>query len=160
MSNLLTGLEFNERFPTTIFVKLTNENENHNGYQFNTGLNTDTQNFDPTGECKKGGIYFCEDNKIGMWLHYNKTLCVNYRQVNIPDDAKVYIESNKFKTDKIILLEKQEIWTDEKRCKMAVTQDWRTLEYVEVQTDEICKIAIKQDFSATRYMRHHNRRLI
>ena len=36
--NLLSGKDFNKLYNHMVFVKLTSENENHNGYQFTTGL--------------------------------------------------------------------------------------------------------------------------
>jgi hypothetical protein len=167
MSNLLAGHEFNKRFPSTVFVKLTNETELHNGFQFKTGLNVDIIKFDPTGECKKGGIYFCEYGKIAMWIRYNQTLCINYRIVTIPDDALVYIERDKYKADKMILSDKKDIRRDkdmhelldasaimplyfvidqtEEICKEAVKQNAHALRYVKDQTEEICKIAVAQN---------------
>jgi phage regulator Rha-like protein len=166
MSNLLTGLKFNKRFPSTVFVKLTNKTEIHNGFQFKTGLNVDTVEFDPTGECKEGGIYFCQYNKISIWIQYNETLCINYRIVTIPDDALVYIERDKYKANKMILSEKKDIRSDERICKtlytrginpiygvidqtegickMAVTENAMALKYIGKQTEEICKIAVAQ----------------
>jgi hypothetical protein len=139
MTNLLSGTEFNKRYPSTRFVKLTTESENHNGFQFKTGRNVDTVEFDPTGECKKGGIYFCEIDKIARWVHYSDKLCVNYREVIIESDAQVYIERDKFKADKIILLEKMEIWSDEKICKIIVSQDPSKWKFIKNQIKEICK---------------------
>jgi hypothetical protein len=43
------------------------------------------------------------------------------RNVIIPDDAKVYVENNKFKADKIILDDRQLIdWINECFCKWSV----------------------------------------
>jgi hypothetical protein len=142
MSQLLSGSEFNKAYPTTVFVKLTNETELHNGFQFTTGLNIDTQKFNPIGECSAGGLYFCEYDKFPMWIEYNGTICVNYREVKIPDDAQVYIETNKFKADKFILSEGREIWNDEKLCVHALEKDPYTLSYIKNQTDELCLIAV------------------
>lgn len=41
MNSVLTGEEFNKKYQGKSFVKLTNEEENHNGYQFRTGLNVE-----------------------------------------------------------------------------------------------------------------------
>ena len=123
IGTVLSGSEFNKQFADKKFVKLTTETENHNGFQFKTGLNIDTVTFDPSGECQPGGIYFCEIDKFYQWISYNDKICVNYREVTMPDDAKVYIETNKFKADKINLGEKKDIWSDEKMCELAVSQD-------------------------------------
>jgi hypothetical protein len=57
---VLPGKEFNKLNKGKQLIKLTNIEENHNGFQFNTGLNIDTVPFNPSGDCKPGGIYFCE----------------------------------------------------------------------------------------------------
>jgi hypothetical protein len=129
MTNLLTGREFNKQYPSTVFVKLTNETEIHNGFQFKTGMNVDTEKFDPTSECK-GGIYFCELRKFTKWLNYAATICVNYRVVSIPDDAKIYIEKDKFKANKIILSEKKEIMSHEKMRILAIRENTKNLFYI------------------------------
>ena len=56
-----TGKEFNElnKITNNIYIKLTSKDGIHNGYQFKEGLNEDTMQFNPTGNCTSGGIYFC-----------------------------------------------------------------------------------------------------
>ena len=68
-SQLLDGQSFNEKYQGKIFVKLTNREENHRGYQFKTGLNIDKLPFNPKGECQSGGIYFCLLEDLSLWLH-------------------------------------------------------------------------------------------
>jgi hypothetical protein len=159
MTNQLSGLAFNKRFPSTVFVKLTNETEIHNGFQFKTGLNVDTVEFDPTGECKKGGIYFCRYDKIPMWIQYNQTLCINYRIVTILDDALIYIEEDKYKANKMILSDKKDIRTDEKICKLLLAEDIDPIYSVIDQTDEICKKAVTQNAFALRYIKDQTREI-
>jgi hypothetical protein len=67
---VLSGKEFNRINGDRLLVKLTNQNENHNGFQFKTGLNVDNIPFNPSGECEPGGIYFCEESLMNAWLHY------------------------------------------------------------------------------------------
>ena len=54
----ILGEKFNNAYPDTIFIKLTNEAEIHNGFKFQNGLNIDHVPFDPSGSCKRGGIYY------------------------------------------------------------------------------------------------------
>jgi hypothetical protein len=61
---VISGGKFNWIYRDKQFVKLTNKEENHNGFQFQTGLNVDTSPFNPKGECRPGGIYFYEINKM------------------------------------------------------------------------------------------------
>lgn len=96
----MTGKEFNKIFGSKKLLKFTTMYENHNGFQFRDGLNEDTEAFFPHGECNAGGIYFTEKEQmhiwLGSWYHW-------VRDVTIPDDARVYVEREKFKADKLIL---------------------------------------------------------
>lgn len=107
----ITGERFNELFPNRSFVKLTNVNENHRGLQFNDGLNIDFNEFYPSEECQQGGIYFTELDKTHIWLYYNLDIGIMrfIRKVIIPNDARVYVEHDKFKADKLILELREEI---------------------------------------------------
>src|SRR5579871_2934235 len=98
-----SGTEFNRKYAGKTFVKLTNERENHNGFQFRDGLNVDSLQFNPHGECRPGGIYFCLETELPRWLHYNEKTMVYCREVTIPNHAKVYDEGDKFKADRLIL---------------------------------------------------------
>lgn len=109
---VITGREFNELFSHHTFIKLTNETENHNTFQFHDGLNVDIIEFNPKGECNPGGIYFTEFEKAHMWLYYSTNYMKYIREVIIPDDACVYVEKDKFKANKIFLCLKKEIDID------------------------------------------------
>jgi hypothetical protein len=99
------------------------------------------------------------------------------REVTIPLNAQVYVEQNKFKTDKIILGKKISIWSNYEICKnivaqngllikhvkkhtltnelkeIAVGQNGLALQYLDFleQTDKICEIAVKQNGLALKY---------
>lgn len=116
-----TGKEFNQKFKDIIFVKLTNKDEYHNGFQFKTGLNEDVVEFNPSGDCLSGGIYFCEFYKIYKWIKYNQQRMVNLRVVTISDDAQVYETCDKFKADKLILGPAFSIWNDYDICDFLIS---------------------------------------
>ena len=44
-------------------------------------------------------------------------------------------------------------WYDENFCLQAVAFDWRLLQFVKNQTEEICKLAIRQDLRAFPYVK-------
>ncbi len=138
LNKVLSGAEFNRLFGHKQFFKLTIQTEKHNGFQFTTGLNIDDIPFNPTEECKPGGLYFCDLDCLHIWINYSGETCVYYRTVIIPDDAKVYIERQKYKADKFILSERKEIWTDEKMCELIVSKRGETLSFVKNQTERIC----------------------
>ena len=81
---------FNEKYKNYEFYKLLNKDLTHYGYTYKDGLNMDVNEFNPKGECSKGGLYFTEKNKISMWMDSYSfiTKCV------IPNDAKVYVEAS------------------------------------------------------------------
>lgn len=83
--------------------KITNLEENHNGFQFKNGINVDHLDFDPTEACKKGGIYFCQLSNIFEWINYGKIKGHYIRTVTVDFNEDIYVEYNKFKAKKIHL---------------------------------------------------------
>ena len=108
----VSGKEFNQIVKKTgrKFYKLTNQTENHNGLQYLTGLNADSQKF--KGSYNSPGLYFTEERFVHNW---EKTLIkTGYpmyfkRKVTIPDDAKVYYDYDEVKTDKMVLGQKEKL---------------------------------------------------
>src|SRR5579872_4900984 len=111
INSILSGEEFNRIFHDRVFVKLTNKFEFHHGFLFKDGLNVDTKKFNPSGNCRPGGLYFTDIKDAYLWVYYSGYigLMIHMRKVTIPNDATIYIENCKFKTDKIILSQKEEI---------------------------------------------------
>lgn len=177
--NTLSGTKFNsvhnhlygnsEQYK---LVKLTNEIEVHNGYKFKNGLNIDTNHFHPFGSCQSGGIYFIFAKNMDNWISYNNKNMVYYRFVIIPDDAQVYIENGKFKTNKLILSEKKNLLDYNfsliennvkllkyykqtvKICLKAVKRNGLALKYVNNQTREICLKAVWNNWCALKYVKN------
>ncbi len=150
MTIVLTGKQFHEKYKDKVFIKLTNEKEIHNGFRFQTGLNQDVIPFNPKGDCRPGGFYFTEVEKLPMWLNYTGEAMIYSRLVNLPDDAKVCEQTDKFKANIIVLghikkITGMHIWKDEKYCLEAVKKNPYTLEYIIEQTDKICLEAVKQN---------------
>lgn len=165
---LLSGSIFKRIFCDILFIKLTNETETHNGFKFESGINVDIHEFNSTDECSKGGIYFIDEQEAWRWLYYNKEIGIMryIRRVFIPNDAKVYVEANKFKADKLILGDRIEVsrtlWqTAAKKCigilqhipeflidkimyRDAVKIDGRSLQFVpdDMKDSRLCKDAV------------------
>lgn len=57
----------------TLF-KITNEKENHNGYQYKTGLNVLNTRFSKYKSCVPGGLYFASAKNILYYLSYGVNL--------------------------------------------------------------------------------------
>ncbi len=147
---MITGKEFKSKYPTTIFYKLTTETENHNGYQFQDGLNIDTNPIN-TIKCSKGGLYFTDEKYIYKWHLYNDKKMKYIRKVEILDDSTVFIEDDKYKTDKFVLETREELYENYIFCKLAVQKDGMALQYVKNQTVELYKLAIQQNKLASQY---------
>jgi len=150
---MISGKEFKSKYPTTIFYKLTNETENHNGFQFQDGLNIDTYPIN-INECSQGGLYFTDKNNILRWIKYNGKEMKYIREVEILDDSLIFIEDKKYKTNKFILKQRQELTKNNMVCKLAVQQNCLALKYVKNQTNEICKLAVQQCGYALPYVKN------
>uniref|UniRef100_A0A6C0J513 DUF4116 domain-containing protein n=1 Tax=viral metagenome TaxID=1070528 RepID=A0A6C0J513_9ZZZZ len=80
--------------------------------------------------------------------------------VDIPRDAQTVIFPNKYRSDKIIILDtpvhfmNHEMWKDDDICKLIVHQNGSALKYVKHQTEDICKLAVKQLGTALQYVKN------
>jgi hypothetical protein len=90
-----------------MYLKITNENENHHGLQYHDGLIIDPIPFAKEGSCVTGGIYFttpefiCEFINMGIYL----------REVTIPEDAEIVKDpgGDKWRASKVILSPRKEL---------------------------------------------------
>ena len=57
MSNVYTGIEFKKKYGN-IFYKILNNDLTHKNFTFKEGINIDTNEFNPSGSCSEGGIYY------------------------------------------------------------------------------------------------------
>ena len=141
-------------------VKLTNWSEAHHGHRFVTGLNQDRVPFNPTGQCRPGGIYGCALADLSEWLCYDGQEMYYCRSVTIPDDAQVYVENHhKFKADRLVLGEpvpiaELSVWQDPEHARRACQLSGLALRYIPaaVQTDEMCVAAVTECGHALRYV--------
>src|SRR5438874_310821 len=67
---------------SNMYYKITNEKENHNGFQYVNGLNIlkDKFNANPNESCCAGGLYFTDAANIPKFLKYGNYL----REVELP----------------------------------------------------------------------------
>ena len=97
----LSGTEFNKIYKDTKFYKFLKDDLIHYDFQYQLGLNIDTKPFKPIGRCSEGGLYFCEESKCYAYCNsYGQKIAL----IEIPNDARIYIENNKFKSDQIIIM--------------------------------------------------------
>ena len=97
---VLTGAEFNTLHADKKFVKVLNNTLCHYSFTYTEGLNVDTQPFNPSSTCSKGGLYFCEEEHLPLYLFSYGSI---YATVSIPEDALVYKEDTKYKANQLIL---------------------------------------------------------
>jgi hypothetical protein len=96
------------------YWKITNKEERHYRMQYKDGLNVDILPFNPSGNCRKGGIYFASKDIFGF-LSYGPWI----REVFLPEDVRIYEnpgEIKKWKADKVILGHRRK-WCDVKVLK-------------------------------------------
>lgn len=156
----LSGDEFNKEYADIHLVKLTNLIENHNGLEYKDGLNIDKRIFNPMGACESGGIYCVPIQNAHLWLTYDNIKysangydvtsytilpMIFMRKVTIPNDARLYIENNKLKTDKIILEPKSMI---SKEIYLKGIMAYTTkIQYIPKQLldKEMCMVSVKRN---------------
>ena len=167
-----TGFEFNKICKNIKFYKVLNNNLKHYGFTYKLGLNIDKEPFDPTKTCSKGGLYFCNEPNCCIYFDkYGTKLAL----IEIPDDARIYVEFGRFKADRLIIKEitdfenvDDSFWVNiapknskamtyvkdqtEEICILAVQQNSEALECVKNQTDAICILAVQQCGSALEYV--------
>jgi hypothetical protein len=90
-----------------MYLKITNQEENHNDLQYHTGLVEDIIPFQREGSCVAGGIYYTTQEYICGFLGYGIWL----REVTIPEDAE-YVKDpggDKWRANKVILGERKDL---------------------------------------------------
>lgn len=102
-----------------MYFKVLNETLKQYNFQYQLGLNIDTNPFDDK-KCKNG-LHFCTADKIPLWLGYGSKLAF----VSIPEDAKIIHFSDKSKSDRLIIekvidLKDWEMWKNEEFCSEAL----------------------------------------
>lgn len=146
-----------------LLYKITNFQENHNEFQYKTGVNIDEEKFRPEGDCmgskatpfRGGGLYFCQLIDILRWINYGNIIGYYIRKVKLEEDEPIYIEEHKFKAHKIIL-EEREILKDfitKELCYMILLNNKNNgelLKYIpehikESITKEILEYILKND---------------
>jgi hypothetical protein len=71
-----------------LYFKITNRKEIHRKFQYRYGLNCDTNEFNPTGCCSGGGLYFTTLENLYMFNKYG----TNIRPLFVPSNIEIYDE--------------------------------------------------------------------
>ena len=83
-----------------VYLKFTVSDETHNGFKFKTGLNTDTNPFDPDPkhECGPYGLYFTDVMNWDKWIDGQYV-----REVTLPKGERKVTLDDKYRAHRIIL---------------------------------------------------------
>jgi hypothetical protein len=166
---VFTGTSFNKFHADKKFFKVTTKSENHRGLQFKTGLITD---FNVLNSMKyySAGIHFCSEDDLHKWIlpqgdyvikNGTKTWVEDanpmhwIRPVTIPPDAIVCVIAGVPKTNKIILGNRTEIWTDYDLCLKCISRCWQVIKYINqnLQTEQMGWIALRGSWRAIQFIR-------
>jgi hypothetical protein len=112
------------------YFKIFNEDDNHNNFQFQNGLNIDSQKFNsnPNQECGSGGLYFSNENNILGFLHYGPFI----REVEVPENETNIVHfENKSRAKSLFLYPKKDLrkletwhWLKGKNVNITVGYDY------------------------------------
>jgi hypothetical protein len=168
------------------FYRLTNPTENHRGFQYNTGLNVDTQTFNPTGKCMGGGMYFFSSLQLEhFYMHcfdmkYIRE--VTFEGITTP---QIYSEEGKYKCHSFVLSPRKPFYIDDPSlnldvlsiisirrdmlkhvkeqtpevCLASVLMDGYALKHVKEQTPELCLSAVSKNAYALQYVKEQTQEL-
>lgn len=153
----LIGSKFNSIVGNSELYKFMNDDLIHNGFQYKLGLNVDTVPFNPNSNYLIGGLSFCDESTCHVyWRSYGKKVAI----VKIPKDARVWIEYDSIKADKIILKNILDFDKLPDSTWIFILQDdYNALKYIKNQTYDICKEAIKQNGLALQYIKKQTKKL-
>lgn len=122
------------------YYKILNQEENHRGLQYRTGLNTlqSHETWNPSGECKGGGIYYTDQKHVFGHMYPNCWI----REVTLPPDARVYQEpiEGSWKADKIILGERRS--TENPLTLKSLLEEGADLEMINFHGETYLAVAI------------------
>ena len=152
---VLTGKEFNALHVDKKFHKVLNDSRCHFGFTYTEGLNVDTQPFNPSSTCSKGGLYFCEEEHLHLYLFSYGSI---YATVSIPEDALVYKEDTKYKANQLILHNIQPIselplWLDATVTKKIVKKFGHAIKYTKEPSEEVQRLAVQQNGFVIKYIK-------
>ena len=145
-----SGDEFNRIYENTKFFKFINNNFKHHELEYKLGLNVDIHPFNSSKGYSGGGICFWEESKCNLfWQDYGTLLAT----IKIPNDARVCVKENKFKTDKIIIENivsffdvDDNFWLsisdEQKPCYYRYTERINALHYVKEKTHKTYKLLL------------------
>lgn len=147
------------------YYKIIHSDCKHFSHIYQIGLNVDAVEFNPSGTCQPGGLYFTTWEYIHMYFHRGSLIA----EVKIPENARVYEDSKgkKWKADKIeilclIPLNKYYKFTESyilQLIKSSPGQFISYAKYLENPSEEFCLEIAEMYFSALHYLENPSYRV-
>lgn len=99
----LTGNDFNKMYKTSKFYKYLDNNTSDHNTQYVLGLNTDIRPIYPSNSLLlPNGFHFYEESQCYLYRNEYGDQC-KLATIVIPHNATVYVEKNRFRTDRLII---------------------------------------------------------
>lgn len=133
MTTYFTGTQFKLAFPSEEYYKFTTESECHYRFQFKTGINILSNNFDVK---EKHIVFFNKKNLLDhINLTYDKENTKYLRKVRILDDSIICLKEDECLTNKLFLEEKiniydSDVWNDMNFVEHALKKDLKYLNLI------------------------------
>lgn len=146
---ILNSKELYEKYGTNMrFYKLTNSKETHNNLVYKSGVNIDILPFNPTPNCRPGGMYFFSEPNLYKFMRY---VAQPYyiREVSFDELSMIYEDGDNFKTNRFILGDRFD-WREYFNSRPdlvyeAVKYSANSISYVDDQTEKLCLLAVNGD---------------
>ena len=177
---VIKGKDFKQNNPKYFACKFIGSNLNN--FKYKLGINKNTEKFNPIGECAGGGLYFadvldvflfdlCGDKIATIELLDDENIYIeNYKcktnKFNITSIDSIENFVNKLKIDdveRIIYRNPYDIRYMKnlpydlpyELCKYVIDTNYELLEFIDNQTEELCKYAIeKSNGCALKYVKN------
>ena len=83
------------------YYKIVRYDYTHNDMVYKLGLNKDILDFNPSGSCESGGLYFTDYENLGTFCNYGSIVAT----IRLCNDSQVYKDpdGNKWKADKFVI---------------------------------------------------------
>lgn len=141
-----------------MYYKVLSPTMINRSFQYKIGLNVyDKQVKDMSS--KDGGLYICKKRDIGYWLklYRNPIIC----EAILCDESVVFKGGRSIKTDRLVLQNPLPARAfmdlqDEDTLIDYVYDDGLALEYISLQTPDICKFAVRQNGRALEFVKNPN----
>lgn len=162
-SEINTGFNYDQDY-----YKIISETMRNRGFKYVKGFNELKEEFNPSDDCDRGGLYFVDLDHIFRWLNLYKNGFI--WKVRIPADAKVYQSQRhrKFKTNCMIISDPvsiSEFLNKHVDSIMKLNQCADTLKYID-QTmipvnicQEFCVRAVEQNSLVLKYVKDQTREM-